>query len=203
MQAVGEDLFADGVQDRTMAKIFVPKWYHLIWYPDWFRRIHQKPGRFLPELVGEGMTAADIGCGLGFYTVEMAKLVGARGRVLAVDFQPEMLKFTERKARKASVADRVRFIRCGQDDLMLGEVVDFALTMYVAHEVGDRGRFFGQIREALKPGGKYLLAEPKFHVKLERFEQILVDAESAGFEKVGEPTIAASRTALFALNDCG
>jgi ubiquinone/menaquinone biosynthesis C-methylase UbiE len=59
-----------------MAKIFVPKWYHLIWYPDWFRRVHQKPGRFLPELVKEGMAAADIGCGLGLYTVEMAKLVG-------------------------------------------------------------------------------------------------------------------------------
>ncbi|MHC4666290.1 MAG: SAM-dependent methyltransferase [Planctomycetota bacterium] len=179
-----------------MEKIFVPKWYHLILYPDWFRRIHQKPGRFLPELVREGMTAADIGCGLGLYTVEMAKLVGATGRVLAVDFQPEMLKFAERKAKKAAVAERVRFIQCRQDDLLVSEPADFVLTMYVAHEVPDRGRFFGQIRAMLKPGGRYLLAEPKFHVRRERFERILGDAESAGLKKVGEPAIASSRTAL-------
>ncbi|MHC4156761.1 MAG: class I SAM-dependent methyltransferase [Planctomycetota bacterium] len=184
------------MEQKQTEKIFVPKWYHLIWYPDWFRRIHQKPGRFLPELVKEGMVAADIGCGLGFYTVEMAKLVGPAGRVFAVDFQPEMLKFTERKARKAGVAERVRFVQCQQDDLMLSESVDFVLTMYVAHEVSDRGRFFGQIREALKAGGRYLLAEPKFHVKKELFVKILGDAESAGFKKVGEPVIALSRTAV-------
>jgi ubiquinone/menaquinone biosynthesis C-methylase UbiE len=181
-----------------MEKIFVPKWYHLIWYPDWLRRIHQKPGRFLPELVSEGMTAADVGCGLGFYTVDMAKLVGSAGRVLAVDFQPEMLKFVARKARKAGVAERVQFIRCRQDDLMLSEGLDFVLTMYVAHEVVDLGRFFGQIREALKPGGRYLLAEPKYHVRRERFARILSDAESAGLKKVGEPVIASSRTAVLA-----
>jgi len=179
-----------------MEKIFVPKWYHLIWYPDWFRRIHQKPDRFLSELVREGMAAADIGCGLGFYTVEMAKLVGEKGHVLAVDFQPEMLKLAERKTRKAGMAERVRFIQCRQDDLVFSEAVDFVLTMYVAHEVSDRGRFFRQIREALKPGGRYLLAEPKYHVKKARFLRIVGDAESAGFKKVGEPVIASSRTAM-------
>lgn len=148
-------------------------------------------------LVREGMTAADIGCGLGLYAVEMAKLVGETGRVLAVDFQGEMLKFAERKARRSGVAGRVRFIQCRQDDLLVPEAVDFVLTMYVAHEVADRGRFFGQIRGMLKPGGRYLLAEPKFHVKQERFESIVIDAESAGLKRVSEPVIASSRTALF------
>jgi ubiquinone/menaquinone biosynthesis C-methylase UbiE len=107
-----------------------------------------------------------------------------------------MLKFAERKARKAGVAERVRFLQCKQDDLMLSEPVDFVVTMYVAHEVADRERFFSQIREALKPGGRYLLVEPKFHVKKERYLQIVSDAESAGFKKVGEPVIALSRTVL-------
>ncbi|MHC4573966.1 MAG: SAM-dependent methyltransferase [Planctomycetota bacterium] len=180
-----------------MEKIFVPKWYHLIWYPDWFRRIHQKPRRFLPELVREGMTAADIGCGLGLYSVEMAKLVGGAGRVLAVDFQPEVLKFAQRKAKKAGLADRITFIQCSQQDLVLSEQVDFVLTMYVAHEVPDRTRFFRQIRDVLKPSARYLLAEPKFHVKRHLFETICSQARSAGLKKVGEPRIHASRTAVF------
>lgn len=180
-----------------MQKIFVPKWYHLIWYPDWFRRLQQRPGRFLPELVRQGMTAADIGCGLGLYSVEMAKLVGAAGRVLAVDFQPEVLKFAQRKAKKAGLAERVRFVQCGQDDLVLSEQVDFVLTMYVAHEVPDRARFFRQIRDMLKPSGRYLLAEPKFHVKKDLFETICNQARSAGLKKVAEARIPSSRTAVF------
>ncbi|MHC4619920.1 MAG: class I SAM-dependent methyltransferase [Planctomycetota bacterium] len=180
-----------------MEKIFVPKWYHLIWHPDWLRRLYEKPRSFLPELVREGMAAADIGCGLGFYSLQMAKLVGASGRVLAVDFQPEMLKFAERKAKKAGLAERITFIRCTQHDLVLSEHVDFVLTIYVAHEVPDRPRFFGQIRDMLKPSARYLLAEPRFHVKKDLFEAICADARSAGLKKVGEPRIYSSRTAVF------
>jgi SAM-dependent methyltransferase len=95
----------------------------------------------------------------------------------------------------------VRFIQCRQDDLVLSEDVDFVLTMYVAHEVPDRGRFFRQIRDMLKPSGRYLLAEPKFHVKKHLFETICTQARSAGLKKVGEPAIRSSRTAVFVTAD--
>ena len=147
-----------------MAEVFVAKWHHLIIYPDWFRRLHQKPKKFLGELIKPGMTVADIGCGLGFYTVEMARMVGERGRVVAIDFQTKMLSFTKRKTRKAAVSERVKIVQCAQDDLTVVENVDFALSMWVAHEVPDRVRFFRQIRNILKPTGRFLLAEPKCHV---------------------------------------
>jgi len=186
-----------------MEKVFVAKWYHLLVYPDWFRRLHQRPRRFLGELVKAGMTVADIGCGLGFYAIEMARMVGERGRVVAIDFQAEMLRVTVRKARKAGVAERVEIIQCAQDDLMISErvpfgQVDFALSMWVAHEVPDRERFFGQIRRMLRPEGRYLLAEPKFHVGKQLYRAICADAEEAGLKKVCEPAVGASRAALFA-----
>ena len=102
-----------------MTEVFVAKWYHLLIYPDWFRRLHQRPGKFLGELVKPGMAAADIGCGLGFYTREMAWIVGEKGRVVAVDFQPEMLGFTERKVKKAAVSERVEMVQCTQNDLIV------------------------------------------------------------------------------------
>jgi len=182
---------------KIYGRSFVAKWYHLLIYPDWFRRLHQRPREFLGELVKPGMIVADIGCGLGFYTTEMACMVGEKGRVLAVDFQPEMLGFTQRKARKAAVSERVEFVQCAQDDLIVSEHVDFALSMWVAHEVPDRDRFFRQIRGLLKPDGRFLLAEPKFHVGKELYKAICDDAEGVGLEKISEPRVGGSRAALF------
>lgn len=177
----------------------VARWYHLIWYPDWIRRIVEKTGRWLPELVKPGMTAADIGCGLGSYSVAMARLVGETGRVLAVDFQEEMLKFTQKKAKRAGVLGRIELVRCAADDIRVSQEVDFVLTMFVTHEVPDRPRLFKQIRSILKPSGRYLLAEPKFHVKQQLYETICGQVRSAGFEKIGEPEIGSARTALFSV----
>jgi ubiquinone/menaquinone biosynthesis C-methylase UbiE len=143
------------------------------------------------------MTVADIGCGLGFYTREMARMVGEKGRVIAVDFQPEMLDLTERKVKKAAVSERVEVVQCAQHDLIFSNHVDFALSMWVAHEVPDRDRFFRQIRGILKPDGRFLLAEPNLHVGKELYKAICDDAERAGLKKISEPRVGGSRAALF------
>ncbi|HIJ67055.1 MAG TPA: class I SAM-dependent methyltransferase [Planctomycetes bacterium] len=181
-----------------MEKVYVAKWYHMILYPDWLRSLHQRPKKFLAELVKPGMTAADIGCGLGFYALELAKMVGRDGRVLAVDFQSQMLNWAKKKARRAQVLDRIKFIQCSQDDLKISEPVDFVLSMWMVHEVPDRERFFRQIRGLLKPDGKYLLAEPKFHVTKQLYDAICDEAQKAGLTKISEPRVGASFAALFA-----
>ena len=181
-----------------MSKVFVAKWYHLLLYPDWIRRLHQRPGKFLGDLVKPGMTVADIGCGLGFYTVEMARMVGEEGHVAAVDFQPEMLSITERKVRKAGVSERVEIVQCRQDDIVVRGSFDFVLSMWVSHEVEDRERFFRQILCILKPGGKYLLAEPRFHVGKGLYTTICDEAVGIGLKKISEPYVGGSRAALFA-----
>jgi ubiquinone/menaquinone biosynthesis C-methylase UbiE len=170
----------------------------MIFFPDWLRRLYQKPRKFLGELVKPGMTAADIGCGLGFYTVELARLVGESARVLAVDFQPRMLDMARKKAARKGVLERITFVQCDQDDLKLSEPVDFALTMWVTHEVPDRDRFFKQVRDILKPAGRYLLVEPTFHIKKKEYERICDEAEAAGLRRICEPRVALGRAALFA-----
>lgn len=179
-------------------KAHVAKWYHMIFFPDWLRRLYQKPRKLLAELVKPGMTAADIGCGLGFCSVELARLVGENGRVLAVDFQPRMLDMARKKAARKGVVNRITFIQCDQEDLKLSEPVDFALTMWVTHEVPDRDRFFKQVRDILKPDGRYLLVEPTFHIKKDEYGRICDEAEAAGLRRICEPRVALGRAALFA-----
>ena len=62
------------------------------------RRLIQPPRRILNGFIREGDTAVDLGCGPGFFTLEMARMVGPTGQVVAVDLQPEMLARLSAKA---------------------------------------------------------------------------------------------------------
>ena len=180
-----------------MREEHIARWYHLILYPDWLRRLIQPPGKALSGFVAEGMKVADIGCGLGLYTLEMAKLVDDCGKVYAVDLQPQMLSFTERKAKRARLLDRIELIQCTENDLRLPPALDFILTINVTHEVKDRAAFFTQVRDAMSENAKYLLVEPIFHVNQKTFDSICAECRTAGLNKQQELKIPYSRAALF------
>ena len=175
----------------------VCRWWHAYSFDHIGRRLFQKPERLLAPYVREGMTALDVGCGMGFYAIPMARMVGAGGRVIAVDLQPQMLEVLMRRARRKGVADRIRPHRCAADSLGLDEKVDFGLAMWSVHEVPDEDRFFAEVRACLRPGGRFLVAEPKLHVSRARLRVTIATAEGAGLRLLGEPRVGLSRAALF------
>jgi ubiquinone/menaquinone biosynthesis C-methylase UbiE len=60
---------------------------------NWIRRLFQNPVKIVGEYVKEGDTVIDFGCGPGFFSIPLARLVGEKGKVFAVDLQEEMLAF--------------------------------------------------------------------------------------------------------------
>ncbi|MBK7711908.1 MAG: methyltransferase domain-containing protein [Bacteroidales bacterium] len=58
---------------------------------NFLRRLMHKPAKILSPFIKEGMTVLDMGCGPGFFTAELARLVGEKGKVIAADLQQEML----------------------------------------------------------------------------------------------------------------
>jgi ubiquinone/menaquinone biosynthesis C-methylase UbiE len=157
------------------------------------RRLAHDPVALLGPFLKEGDTAVDVGSGPGFFTVPMARMVGERGLVVAVDIQPKMLDKTRRRAERAGVAGRVRLHLATGNGLGLDVKADFALAFWMAHEVDDLGRFFAEIRAALKPGGSLLLVEPRGHVTERRFADIVAAALSAGFERPKTEAVRLSR----------
>lgn len=139
----------------------------------------------------------DVGCGMGFFTLEMARLVGKAGRVIAVDLQDKMLAGLRRRAMKQGLSDRIQTRLCGPDDLGVSDPVDFALSFAVAHEVPDPTSFFRQIAAVLKPGGSLLLVEPKLHVSEEQFRGVVEDAVAAGLKLAEYSGVEVGRNALF------
>jgi ubiquinone/menaquinone biosynthesis C-methylase UbiE len=161
-----------------------------------FRRIAQDPVRILRPFLRDGDTALDIGCGPGFFTVPMARMVGDRGLVVAVDIQKKMLDKTRWKAERAGVAGRIRLQLATADSLGLDVKADFALAFWMAHEVERLEPFFREILDALKPGGRLLLVEPRVHVPERRYGEIVSAAVRAGFEPHETGPVRLSRAIL-------
>jgi ubiquinone/menaquinone biosynthesis C-methylase UbiE len=164
-----------------------------------FRRIGQNPVKLLKPYVREGMTVFEPGPGMGFFTLELLRLVGTSGRVIAVDIQPKMLASLERRATKAGLADRLSTRLASADSMNISDLegsVDFILAFAVVHEFPDALRFFTEVAAAARTDAQLLLAEPGGHVKPAKFEAELLAANGVGFRIVGRPTIHRSQTAL-------
>jgi ubiquinone/menaquinone biosynthesis C-methylase UbiE len=142
------------------------------------------PEKVVRPFVREGTTVLEPGPGMGFFTVELARLVGPSGRVVAVDIQPKMLAGLERRAAKAGVAGRVETRLASADSLKIADLherIDFTLAFAVVHEMPSASRFFAQAAQASKPGATLLLVEPSGHVKETEFKAELEAAARAGF----------------------
>lgn len=160
------------------------------------RRFIQNPDKILASLIRRGQTVLDIGCGPGFFTLAMARLVGDEGLVMAFDIQQEMLDIVESRAKKENLASRIK-LHLGLDGKIdLDKKVDFALAFYVLHEVPDQESLLQEIYDLLKPGGTLLLVEPKFHVSASAWKKTRDLADKTGLKQVSEPGIALSRAVL-------
>ena len=179
-----------------MSSSHVCPWWFAYTFDNPLRRIFHKPERMLSPYVKEGMTVLDAGCGMGYFSIGMARMVGDSGRVIAIDLQERMLAALGRRAARAAVSERIVPRLCEQDNLGVAEPLDFALAFWVVHETPDRTRFLSEIANALKPGGRLLITEPLFHVNADNFNQTLQAAASAGLRLTGSPRVAFSRTAI-------
>ena len=153
------------------------------------RRLLHNPRRIVGPYVKTGMTVMDVGCGMGGFTIAMARMVGDQGHVLAVDLQQRMLDVLRRRAEKAAVAGRIQTHKCEQDRLGIEVQADFALAFAMVHEVPDQRRLLGEIHRCLKPSGRLLVAEPKIHVPGRAFQQTVSTAEELGFRVVEKPWV--------------
>lgn len=163
-----------------------------------FRRWLHNPERILAPCVSPGMTVMDFGCGMGMFSIALARLVGGKGRVIAVDLQQKMLDVLQTRAQKAGVADRIRTHRCEPTSIGLDEPVDFALAFYSAHEVPDLRRLLGEIHGNLRPKGRLLVVEPVGHVTAKAFQTTMSLAQEIGLQEVGRPYVCLSRAAILA-----
>jgi ubiquinone/menaquinone biosynthesis C-methylase UbiE len=141
-----------------------------------------------------GMTVCDMGCGNGFYSLPIARLVGPTGRVLAVDIQPEMLKMLEEREAAENLTNIDTILGLLHDPKLPEGTVDLILLVDVYHEFSHPEQMLTAMRRALKPDGRIALVEyraedPNVPIKpLHKMskQQILKEFPANGFKLVKE-----------------
>lgn len=185
---------AEGSQKKHMC----PWWLgYVLLIP--FRRFAQDPQNILSPFVREGMMVLEVGPGMGYFTLTLARLVGASGKVICVDVQEKMLGALQRRAKRAGLYDRISAVLADEGSLRLERFagkVDFAIAFAVAHEVPDQARLFEQTAQSLRPGAVLLFSEPTGHVTPEGFQKSVAIARSKGFEETNQLHIKRSLTVL-------
>ena len=116
--------------------------------------------RMLANLgVKEGMTICDMGCGNGFYSLQLATMVGEKGRVLAVDVQPQMLKLLRDRMEKHGIDNITPILGSYHHPRLPAEQVDIMFCVDVYHEFSHPEQMLKYMRDSLKPDGVVVLLE--------------------------------------------
>lgn len=148
------------------------------------RKWRENPDALLAPLVTPGSVVVDIGCAMGFFSLPAARLVGSTGRVVCVDVQERMLLSLEKRAGRRRLLGPISTHQCTQEDLGLQEMsgqADLVLAIHVVHETAYPKRWFQQVWELLRPGGRLIVAEPAGHVSETDFEGEKHIARKCGF----------------------
>jgi FkbM family methyltransferase len=142
------------------------------------------------------MTVLDIGCGPGFFSIDMAQMVGRSGRVIASDLQEGMLQKLRDKIQGTELEERITLHQCEENKVGVSVNVDFVLAFYVVHEVPNSKEFFKEIKSILKSNGQVLVVEPPFRVSKKAFEETIRKARDAGLKPVQGPKVLLSKTVI-------
>ena len=174
------------------------------WYIGYFlanplRKLYQDPVKLLSPYVKTGMTVLEVGPGMGFFSLPMARLVGDKGKIYSVDVQEKMLHSLRKRAAKKKLQHIIEARQCSGSSLEVKDVIsriDFALAFAVVDEVPDKQNLFRELYESLRQGGVLLVAEPRNHVSKEAFEEVLSIAERVGFSVSNRPAIRGSLSVI-------
>ena len=132
------------------------KWAHV--FDDPKRDEWQKPHEVIQALkLKPDAVVADLGAGTGYFAARLANML-RKGRVYAVDLEPDMVKHLARRAKDEHLANLVA-VQASAEDARLPARVDLMLLVDVYHHIDAREAYFRKLRGALKPGGRVAIID--------------------------------------------
>jgi len=153
---------AQAGHDATVHHPFddVAKWVGV--FDDPGRDAWQKPDAVIDAIgVKSGMVVADLGAGTGYFSVHLAKAVGDKGVVLAIDIEPNLIKYMTERAAKAQLTQMVPVLASPENPKLPAHGVDLVLIVDTWHHIDDRLSYLVKLAGGLKPGGRVAVVDFK------------------------------------------
>lgn len=161
------------------------------------RDTYQKPQEVLDALkIGPGEVIADIGAGSGYFTFPLARRVGERGKVYAVDVSPDMILHLNRRIRDLRSTNVVSVLSDADDPLLPSRSVDRFFFCDSWHHIENQPKYLSQIKKLLKPRGEIIMIDfqkkelpigPPLKMKIAR-EDLIRQMNDNGFRLIHEHT---------------
>jgi protein-L-isoaspartate O-methyltransferase len=136
--------------------------------------------------VKPGMSVADVGAGEGYYTVRLARVVGAKGRVLAEDIVPEVRDALSDRIQRERLDNVAVKLGTADNPMLPPESFDRVFLVHMYHEVASPYAFLWHMREGVKPGGLIIVVDANRPVKQHGMppEQLKCEFAALGLQPV-------------------
>ena len=150
----------------------------------------QKPTSVVSAMaIAPGMTIADVGAGTGYFEPHLSKATGATGKVLAIDLEADMVRWTNERAKREGLANVEAMLGAPADPKLAPSSVDRVLVVDTWHHIEDRAGYAKKLATALRPGGIVFIVDftkesphgPPAHARLTP-DEISADLRGAGLE---------------------
>lgn len=105
-----------------------------------------------------GQKVADIGAGSGLFSRPLAKRLGAKGIVYAIDIDDGLLKHIDKTAQEQSLSN-IRTVLCKEDDPTIPEPVDLIVIIDTLHHIAGQGAYLKKLHKYLKPSGRVAIID--------------------------------------------
>ena len=161
------------------------------------RDAYQKPHEVVMSLgLKEGETIADIGAGSGYFAFRFSHHVGDNGRVYAVDINPDMIVYMNRRIRDMKVKNVVTVLAAPDDPLLMDASIDRFFICETWHHIENKTQYLALMKKMLKPGGQVIMLDyqqkdlpigPPNEMKVAR-EDVIKQMQAAGFKLEKENT---------------
>jgi ubiquinone/menaquinone biosynthesis C-methylase UbiE len=120
----------------------------------------QKPELVVAAMqIAPGMTVADIGAGTGYFEPHLSRAVGPNGRVLALDVEPDMVRYLIARAAREQLANVDARQVAPDDPALPAASVDRVLIVDTWHHIANRAAYASRLAVALKPGGEVIVVD--------------------------------------------
>jgi len=124
--------------------------------------------------ITEGMTVVDYGCGPGRYTTRLARLVGATGKVYAVDIHELAVEAVKHKTARQGLGNVEPVLVSGYDSGIPDRVADVVCAIDMFFVIKDPTAFLGELKRISKADGVLIIDDG--HQPREVTKQKIVDS---------------------------